>query len=132
MDVMKESYTLDDFCKEGWADRPEHVDLFGISLKHIKSLHCGCSEHAQTSEGLIESKFFVEWEDHLNWICHIYEVVSWDSESNPKTVTPTFRAIGTVFDGIREVISCYDAIHTPCVVINQMRFLEEHFDVDLM
>jgi hypothetical protein len=129
---MGESYTLDDFTRPGWIDRPEYSAYQGIGKDRVRQLHAargGLVEVAPFGgdglNGMFAHVAFVHLE-MSRFLLFIYDVKSWNQKRvgvfEINTVAPCFAVIGRTFDGVTEVQACPDNSPFPEQIIEQMRW----------
>lgn len=115
--TQAETYTLKDFSRVEWMERPEYCEYQGIGIDHLKTLHPGeelheCAEHIA----------FVDAGENMFCIT-IYDIVTWSPEYKARTATPSFVVIGRTWEGITEVQACPAISPLPSEIIAQMEWV---------
>lgn len=130
---MRDTYTLMDFDNPNWNDRAPYDIGEGIALSHIDGLHKGWDRQivawAFPQPDIVA--YFQERKspesDAVAFTIYIYEVNTIGCGPNQvETVHPTFRVIGTSFEGVIEVQACAHLESMPWAIADQMAWLQEY------
>ena len=116
--LSTETYTLEDFSREDWMERPEYCEYQGVALEHLKRLHADselhiCDEHIA----------FVEQDTHARFLIWLYDIVQWTADFGVASAQPSFRVLGRTWEGVTEVQAAPANSPLPDVIIAQMQWV---------
>jgi hypothetical protein len=126
---VADTFTLNDFTKSAWAERPPYDSYCGVGLDHVKALH-EATGHLLSMEVLTFGSrtyhvAFVHLDAFTQFTIYLYEVAWWTAELGIGTLTPSFVVFGRTWEGITEVQASPAFMPLPHGIVEQMEWVQQ-------